>query len=302
MPSPAAPPSPPSPGAVYGVLGHPLGQSLSPALHAWALARAGFPATYTAWDVAPKHLDAFMRDFRAEPNSGLNSGPYAGASVTIPHKLAVMPYLDGVTDTARAVGAVNTLYWDDGRLLGHNTDLEGFLSPLAGELLPGAALVLGAGGAARAVLAGLAHLGVPRVYIAARARDRADALAASFTSSLASVTGISWDERARIPHPGAGLWAINTTPLGMRGKAEGESPLSLADFSAIAAPEHSLAYDLVYNPLQTAFLKNAAASGWACRDGLDMFAAQAAAQFHLWTGGHMPRDEAKAFLAERLAL
>lgn len=286
-------PCPNNTAPTYGVLGHPLSQSLSPVLHGWALGLHDLPGRYVVWDTPAEDLSAFMRAMRETP--------YAGASVTIPHKQAVMKYLDGVTATAETVGAVNTLYWDNGKLMGHNTDLEGFLAPLAGCAVPDRALILGAGGAARAVMAGLASLGVPRVFIAARDSRKAEALAAAFAAPFEEVTVQEWDRRADPLRGQSSAWVVNTTPLGMRGKAEGQSALDPGEFSRAARPDACLAYDLVYNPLRTAFLRQAAEAGWHIRDGLDMFIAQADAQFRLWTGRCMPRSEARALLAGRLA-
>ncbi|SBW01377.1 Shikimate dehydrogenase [uncultured delta proteobacterium] len=278
---------------IYGVLGHPVAQSMSPMLHTWAFAQKGVRGLYTAWDTPPGELAAFMRAFRETP--------YDGASVTIPHKEAVIPFLDGLTATAQTIGAVNTLFWEKDRLMGHNTDMEGFLSPLSGLAAPGTALVLGAGGAARAVLAAFASLTVPRVTIAARGQAKAEKLAADFAASFAAITVCSWEDRlTTTPEDGRDFWVVNTTPLGMHGKAEGESPLPEAWFAALP-PERCLAYDLVYNPLETAFLTLAKNAGWRRRDGLDMFVAQAAAQFRLWTGLGMPEPQARLLLANYLA-
>lgn len=281
------------PERTFGVCGHPLGQSLSPALHAWAFAGAGLSAAYASWETPPEELAAFAADFR--------KGPYGGASVTIPHKRNIIALLDGVTDTAASIGAVNTLFWDDGALLGHNTDMEGFLAPLAKEPPAATALVLGAGGAARAVLAGLAQLGVPRVILAARTMEKTERLARDFAACFASLLGIGWADREDVPAASEdGLWIVNTTPLGMRGKAEGVSPLPAASFARARDAGACLAYDLVYNPLRTAFLDAAQKAGWPTRDGLDMFVAQAAAQFRLWTGRDMPPRDARAFLTRLL--
>ncbi len=267
---------PPLPRFAYGVCGYPLGQSLSPALHAWAFARLGHPGAYFAWPREAEKLPAFINAVRTLPVSGL--------SLTIPHKQAVVPLLDGVTETARSIGAVNTLFWRDGKLLGDNTDMAGFLAPLTGRPLPSLVLVLGGGGAARAVLAGLTALGAPRVLVAVRDPAGAASLARDFSCVCSP-----WDRRPDIlPEPGTDFWVINTTPLGMRGKAEDETPHPARAMTAAAAaagdPARCLAYDLVYNPLRTRFLADAAARGWAVQDGLDMFAAQAAAQSGLWTG------------------
>ena len=281
------------PEQIFGILGHPLAHSMSPVLHTWAFALNGLHGRYTAWDTLPETLPAFMETFRKIP--------YAGASVTIPHKETVIPFLDGLTDTARTIGAANTLFWKNGRLMGHNTDMEGFLAPLAGCAAPQTALVLGAGGAARAVLAGLASVGTTRVIIAARSLARAEELAAAFSSAIAAIAVIPWEERLYVsPESGSRFWAVNTTPLGMRGKNRNISPLP-AEWFAGRTPEHCLAYDLVYNPLETAFLALAKQARWQCRDGLGMFTAQAAAQFHLWTGCAMPVPQARELLVHTLA-
>lgn len=279
---------------LYGVCGFPLKQSLSPFLHGWALRENGLPGSYGLWETSPEKLAAFVRAVRQTP--------YAGASVTIPHKEAVIPFLDGVSDGAKTIGAVNTLYWKGEKLLGHNTDLEGFLAPTEETPPPETALILGAGGAARAVLAGLASLKVRRVFIAARRRAQAERLAEFFSPLLPSVEVAPWETRNDAIKDAADFWLVNATPVGMRGKAEGESPMSADAFRSAAAPERCLAYDLVYNPPQTAFLVAAREAGWPCRDGLAMFAAQAAAQFHLWTGRRMDVAKAGALLAERLEL
>ena len=278
---------------IFGVLGHPVAQSMSPVLHGWALAQKNMGGLYTTWDTPPGALPAFMKIFRKTP--------YAGASVTIPHKEAIIPFLNGLTDTARTIGAANTLFWEKGNLIGHNTDMEGFLAPLHTITPPQTALVLGAGGAARAILAGLASVGSARVVIAARDTVRGEKLAAAFSSSLASICVIPWEDRLCLaPEPDAPFWVINTTPLGMRGKAEGISPLPEGWF-VLHASRHCLAYDLVYNPLETRFLTLARQAGWQCRDGLGMFIAQAAAQFRLWTGCEMSLPQARILLAEHLA-
>ena len=282
-----------SPGRIFGVLGNPVAQSMSPVLHGWALAQKNLEGTYTAWNTPPDALPAFMETFRKTP--------YQGASVTIPHKEAVIPFLDRLTDTAKIIGAANTLFWEKETLVGHNTDMEGFLAPLCTLAAPREALVLGAGGATRAILAALATTGAARVVIAARDITRGEALAEAFSSALASIRVIPWEDRLCLtPEPDAPFWAINTTPLGMRGKAEGISPLP-REWFAVQTPRHCLAYDLVYNPLETPFLALAKQAGWQCRDGLDMFIAQAAAQFRLWTGCEMPVPQARALLAEHLA-
>ena len=264
---------------LYGIIGHPLGHSLSPVLHNWMLARAGHPGIFEAWPTPPEDLAKFVKRVRSLPIHGL--------AVTIPHKTAVLPLLDGLTAEARAVGAVNTLFWREEALWGHNTDVTGFLAPLrtfcAKNGTPRSALVLGAGGAANAVLYGLQSLGIKDMRLAARNERSGEGLAARF-----GVSFTPWEKRAAAP----AQLVVNATPLGMAGSAgAGESPLSDAEFSALNegfAPGGCLAYDLVYNPLQTPFLRVAETSGRTVQEGLTMLAAQGLAQFELWTGLDAP--------------
>lgn len=262
---------------IYGIIGYPLGHSLSPALHNWAFAAADIPAVYLAWPLAPGKVGDFI--------SAMRTLPIAGASVTIPHKETVLPYLDALTDAARAVGAVNTLFWDEERLVGDNTDVAGFTAPLQG-LACDAALVLGAGGAARAVLAGLKELGVREVYLANRTPERSAALAAEFGALI-----VDWEQRATLD-PGL---LVNATPLGMRGAQADASPWPAAGFRP-----GQIAYDLVYNPLETRFLREAAAAGARSVDGLTMFLGQAAGQFKRWTGDAFELAAAREMLVEML--
>ncbi len=277
---------------LYGIIGHPLGHSLSPLLHTWAMERAGHPGAFYAWPVQPERLADFIRSIRQLPVHGL--------CVTIPHKTAVLPLLDGLTDEAQGVGAVNTLFWREGALWGHNTDVAGFLAGLRDFCktrdTPQFALVLGAGGAAHAVLYALKSLGVKSVGLAARNAQAGAELAARFGARF-----VPWEERAAWP----AQVVVNTTPLGMAGAAgEGKTPLSAADFANLRSawagdlpPSDCLAYDLVYNPLETPFLRAAAAAGWAVQAGLTMLAAQGLAQFELWSGKTAPeRSAAEALL------
>ncbi len=296
---------------VYGVTGYPLGHSLSPALHNWAFRRLKHPGAYLAWPQPPGALPGFISAVRAVPLTGL--------SLTIPHKETVIPLLDALTGSAKAIGAVNTLFWRNGALWGDNTDLTGFLAPLAGRPRPALALLLGGGGAARSVLAALARLGVPRIVVAVRDARKTANLAKDFPCSL-----IPWEERLAVsPHAGEPFWVINSTPLGMRAtggvslpnedanaagaEPRGETPYSaeamIAAVKTAGNPALCLAYDLIYNPLRTRFLSDAAANGWGAQDGLDMFVAQARAQSELWTGQSWPPDmteEARALLLSLL--
>ena len=265
--------------ARYGIIGHPLGHTMSPTLHNWGFDALGIDAEYAPYPLEPKDLPAFMDRVRSEPVMGL--------SVTIPHKRAVMAFLDRISDRARRVGAVNTLYWDGGRLCGENTDVIGLTAPLRKRpSLPETGLVLGAGGAARAAVAGLLELSVPEVLVTNRTRSRADELAEEF-----SVRAVDWEERMDLT-PGL---ICNTTPLGMSGPMEDLSPWDADRF-----PEGCVAYDIVYNPLETRFLREAEAAGCATVSGLEMFLHQGLAQFRLWTGLEMDEAGARRLLLAAL--
>lgn len=259
------------PEKLYGVIGWPLAQTLSPLLHNTGFQALGIPAAYFAWPLPPDRLEAFLESLRL-----LGMG---GCSVTIPHKVAVLPLLDNISEAAVLAGAANTLYWRDGALCGENTDVAGFLAPLAGLDLSGMdALLLGAGGAARAVAAGLRLRGIKKARVATPGDRRQIQLAERF-----GFEPILWKDRYR--HP-AGL-LINATPLGMRGDLAGETPY---DFSRAPEAAPGLAYDLVYNPLETPFLKGARVAGFETVSGLEMFYGQGGEQFRIWTGRPLPPE------------
>ncbi|MBO4300763.1 MAG: shikimate dehydrogenase, partial [Desulfovibrio sp.] len=270
-----------------GVVGWPLAQSLSPLLHNTAFSTLHMPALYQRWEVAPENFAAFVQSVRV---LGIR-----GCSVTIPHKTHLQPLLDEVSPLAQRTGAVNTLYWKDKRLCGDNTDVAGFLAPLSQISLAGeSVLLLGAGGAARAAAAGLTSLpGQKRpaiVYVTTPSDASHLPLAEEF-----GLVPLLWKNR----HEPEARLVINATPLGMRGKAEMESPF---DFSRCPSPSggRSLAYDIVYNPLETRFLREAGRVGRKCLSGLEMFFGQANAQFTLWTGRPLP-PEARSALEAALA-
>jgi shikimate dehydrogenase len=264
---------------LYGIVGYPLGQTLSPLLHNWGFGRLGIEAEYQAWPTPPGELSAFMVRFRAIPIKGL--------SVTIPHKTAIMDHLDAVTDLGRTVGAVNTLYWRGGALVGENTDVEGFCRPLVmRDIAPRAALVLGAGGAARAAVVGLTRLGVGRVAVTGRTEAKAEALAREL-----AVEHVPWEQRTAFA---ADLLA-NATPMGMAGRFEGVSP-----YPREAMKPDQVVFDLVYNPYRTRFVEDAAEAGCLVVPGVEMFLYQALEQFRLWTGRVLPEEELRPLLLEAL--
>ncbi len=272
--------------ALYGVTGWPLSQSLSPLLHNTGFAALGINALYLKWEVPPQKLPTFVESVRL-----LN---IRGCSVTIPHKVELLPLLDEVSPLARSVGAANTIYWKGESLCGENTDVAGFMAPLGNEPLAGAdVLLLGAGGAARAVAAGLVttapHNRPARVFVATPSNKSHLPLADEF-----GLTPLLWQDR----HEPASMLVINTTPLGMRGKAEQETPYDFSQATPLAPANDAhatpLAYDIVYNPLETRFLREARAAGRRCISGLEMFFGQGDAQFRLWTGQGLPPESRRA--------
>lgn len=269
------------------LLGFPVEHSLSPALHNAAFEAKGINAAYVATPVRREDLAAAVE--------GLRAMHFLGANVTIPHKQAVLPLLDEVTDTATAVGAVNTIVCEDTsdevlRLRGDNTDVAGFVRPLkehAAVLRSGSATVLGAGGAARAVVYGLlTAFDLDRLTIAARRPEQAESLAREF-SAWAGATTLTATAFAEAPVRASRL-IVNATPVGMH-PDENETPWTAADdFSA-----GQIVYDLVYNPRETRLLHDANQRGATPIGGLDMLIGQAADAFHQWTGQTMPEGRAR---------
>ncbi|MCF4124020.1 shikimate dehydrogenase [Methylobacterium sp. SyP6R] len=257
------------------VVGHPIGHSRSPLIHGHWLAEHGLPGTYERVDVHPDAFPDFIRRLR--------EAGFVGGNVTIPHKEAAFRLVDGLTPRAERIGAVNTLWFEGGRLLGDNTDAPGFLAHLDASLGAGwpaatgvahgrAALVLGAGGAARAILVGLLERGLDRLIVANRSAERAEGLTAL---DPARITAVSWDAvPARLPETGL---LINTTALGMAG--QDALALDLAPLPAAAAVA-----DIVYVPLETPLLTAARARGLPAVDGLGMLLHQAVPGFSRWFG------------------
>ncbi|HXG93412.1 MAG TPA: shikimate dehydrogenase [Blastocatellia bacterium] len=259
---------------ITGIIGCPVSHSASPAMHNRAFAALGLDFVYLPIEVddAARFITQFVRPATSEIELNLR-----GLSVTIPHKTAVMPLLDEIDDTARKVGAVNTIVLDGEKLAGFNTDVAGAIAPLEKMCPLGdeSVAVIGAGGAARAVVYGLIERGA-RVTLFARDVMKARALAESFDVSAFPLDALASSDAQII---------INTTPVGMRGHSCGESPIAREWLRG-----RTLAYDLIYNPLETQFLKDARAEGCAVLSGLEMLVAQAALQFRLWTGQDAPTD------------
>ncbi len=250
-----------------GVLGWPVRHSLSPRLHGHWLKRYGLAGSYEHLPVPPQVFGGYVRALVAEG--------YAGANVTVPHKQAALALCDAVDPAARAIGAVNTLVFRDGRILGSNTDAYGFLENLRQEVpdwrpAAGPAVVLGAGGAARAVAFALREAGVPQVRVLNRTAARAERLADDLGEGIAAR---AWAAAAL---EGANL-LVNTTSLGM----SGHPPLEI-DLTPL--PAGALVTDIVYVPLETPLLRAARAAGHPTVDGLGMLLHQARPGFEAWFG------------------
>jgi shikimate dehydrogenase len=268
---------------IVTLLGHPVEHSLSPRIHNTAFGAQGVNAVYVATPVRPAALEAAVE--------GLRALQFLGANVTVPHKEAVRPLLDDVSARAAAVGAVNTIVREGDTLRGDNTDVEGFLRPLTekvGDALQGTRmLVFGAGGAARAVVYGLLDRYAPeRLTLVARRPEQAEALAADLDGydvrDALRVT--TFDDAA--PAVRASRLLVNATPLGMAPDHGDQTPWP----DAGALHDDHVAYDLVYTPEETRFLRDAAAQGATTIGGLGMLVEQAAASYVQWTGADMPRD------------
>ena len=257
-----------------GVIGHPIAHSKSPKLHGHWLKTYGLPGHYIPIDVAPENLETVLKTM---PQMG-----FVGANVTIPHKERIMDIADQVTDRATLIGAANTMiFLEDGKILADNTDGYGFIQNLrqgAPEWDPaaGPAVVLGAGGAARAVIASLLDVGVPEILLSNRTRVRAEQLRDDFG---ARVKVVEWVQAGNVIEDGATV--VNTTSLGMAGKPELRVPLDGLNKDAVVT-------DLVYTPLITSFLETAQAKGCTTVDGLGMLLHQAVPGFERWFG---PRPE-----------
>ncbi|WP_299399664.1 shikimate dehydrogenase [Pelagibius sp.] len=255
--------------ALAGVIGWPIGHSLSPRLHGFWLDHYGIDGAYLPLSVAPDNLESALR--------GLRDAGFRGVNVTIPHKESVMALCDRVDDTARRIGAVNTLIFDADGIQGSNSDAFGFFENLKAaapdyEAAAGPALLLGAGGAARAVAVALLDAGLAELRICNRSAERAERLAAELGSGAKVV---SWDHRAAALDD-LGL-LVNSTSLGMTG----QPPLAL-DLDRLAAG--AVVYDLVYAPLETPLLADARTRGARAVDGLGMLLHQARPGFAAWFG------------------
>jgi shikimate dehydrogenase len=256
------------------LLGYPLSHSVSPAMHNAAFATVGLDWHYDLLPVEPERLDEAVAQVRR--------ADCAGANVTVPHKQAIIPLLDGVTPVAQAIGAVNTIVKRDGRLVGHNTDAAGLLADLYThdvKIAHRTVLVLGAGGAARAVVAACAGVGA-RLRVIARRREQAESL-----SAIAPVEIFDWTPLGLLQACDNCAVIVNATPLGMSPRVDASPWLD-----GTPLPVDAFVYDLVYNPAETLLTRQARRAGLRAVTGLGMLVEQGALAFELWTGRTAPRD------------
>ena len=276
-----------------GLIGYPVSHSLSPKIQNAALKACGLEGDYSLFPIAPDDMQA-LKDLL----NRVRSGEITGLNVTIPHKQNVIPFMDELTPTAKAIGAVNIIYMREDKLIGDNTDAPGFLSALKKFLAESpspilgvpfgddkglgvrekSAIVLGAGGSARSVVYALLNDGW-NVTIAARRIEQAQQLASQFEGT--DLMGINFQTF----QPSNFQLIVNTTPLGMTPNIN-TSPLP----ENITLSKDTKIYDLVYNPRETKLVRDARAQSLNATTGLGMLIEQAALGFELWTGCVLPRE------------
>jgi shikimate dehydrogenase len=250
-----------------GLIGYPTAHSKSPAIHGYWIEKHGIDAEYKLFTTPPARVRQVVKRLRDKGAAGFN--------VTVPHKLAVMEYLDSIDATATKIGAVNTVIRNGDKWIGTNTDAYGFITNLregVGDLTPYLknVILLGAGGATRAAIVALQQEGAKNITLINRSVDKAEALAAEFSCHV-----LPWEVRTQALE-GASL-LVNTTSLGMYG-----NPSLDIDLSAL--PKNAAVHDIVYAPLETELLKNAKNRGHRVVDGLGMLLYQAQKAFEVWHG------------------
>lgn len=276
-----------------GLIGYPLSHSKSPELHKGFLSKCGLKGEYKLYPILPDDKNALKTLLNR-----VRSGEIHGLNVTIPHKQNVIPLLNGLSDTARTIGAVNTIVFKGGELIGENTDAPGFwkdlqellktredlLNPPSFCAMPPHALILGAGGAARAIAYALLNTGWD-ITLATRAEDisQVEELIADFNIEIpecdSKLTNIELNTTSLSPLIPALSLIVNTTPVGMSSHQQG-SPYP----KDLPFPPNALLYDLIYNPPKTQLMQDAEKAGLKVRGGIGMLKAQAELSFETWTG------------------
>lgn len=277
---------------LLGVIGYPVEHSFSPLMHNAAIAHLAADYAYLPFPIRPTDLKAAIAGFAAIGVQGFN--------ITIPHKQAIMPLLDEVSEVAQAIGAVNTVWRSEAGWHGTNTDAAGFLAPLKAlnrDWSNTPVVILGNGGAARAVVAACYQIGCPQIWVVGRSPDKLKHFAQSWSPDIASkLSALAWEQLGDYL-PKAGL-VVNATPIGMYPKTAA-SPLSEAEIELI--PQDALAYDLIYTPRPTQFLQQASAAGLTAIDGLEMLVQQGAAALEIWLKQPAPIAVMRQALLDYLA-
>ena len=277
-----------------GVMGYPIKHSLSPVIQNAAIEAAGIDYAYIALPVAPDAL--------ADAVKGLQALNFTGFNITIPHKVKIMQYLDAIDEAAKIIGAVNTVHIKDGKLYGHNTDAIGFITPLLKEGIAvqgKTAVILGAGGACRAVICGLAQHGIKNIILGVRNPAKGQAMADSFAGKIkTALKAYDWHSDEFKNWLGKADLLVNTTPLGMQPNVDTMAPVDWDDVNAAA-----FVYDIVYVPAMTRFLSEAKQHGHRILNGERMLAEQGAAALKIWTGADIDVDvmtkALRRFLAQK---
>ncbi|MFW6358589.1 MAG: shikimate dehydrogenase [Chroococcales cyanobacterium] len=267
---------------LLGVIGNPVTHSLSPVMHNAAIAALNVDYVYLAFPVKPEALATAIAGFEAIELVGFN--------ITIPHKQTIMPLLSDISPAAKMIGAVNTVWRTETGWYGTNTDVNGFIAPLKtlerdwSQVTP---VILGNGGAARAVVVGCHQLGCPQICVVGRNQSKLEHFKQSWenTPIEGALSVHSWDELSGLVSK-TGL-LVNTTPVGMSPQIE-QSPV--AENVMVQLSENAIAYDLIYNPRPTLFLKQAAQQGAMAIDGLEMLVQQGAAALEIWLRQPIPVD------------
>ena len=255
-----------------GVIGYPIKHSLSPVIQNTAIQEAGIDYAYIAMPIAPEDLEKAV--------IGLKALNFTGFNVTIPHKVNIMQYLDEIDEMAKLIGAVNTVHIKDGKLYGYNTDAIGFINPLLKEnveIKDKTAVILGAGGACRAVVCCLIKQGIKNIILAVRNLAKAQLLANDF-NDLVDIKVCDWHSEEFKQYLAQAALLVNTTPLGMEGNIDSKPPV---DWESVK--KSAFVYDIVYIPAETKFLQEAKEYGHKILNGERMLAEQGAAALHLWT-------------------
>lgn len=273
---------------IYGIFGHPVSQSLSPAMHNRAFSLLGMDCVYLAFDVEPRDVGAAVDSVRALGIRGVN--------VTVPHKRSVMAHLDEISPEASLAGAVNTVANEGGRLTGRNTDVSGLLRALSSELgfdpRGKSVFLVGAGGAARAAAAGMCSGGARAVSVANRTPARAEELCGDFSSRFPEVRFAA----AALGDAGRTAEMIREADMVINASCAG-----MGDFGPLSLPldllsKDSAVYDLVYEPLETPLVRDARALGLRAESGLGMLLYQGADAFSIWTGRDAPVEAMREIL------